>query len=366
MTASAAPAPPTPEHEGMPVTTPTPRVDLPRLALLDSAPTPLVELRTLGAPLGSVRILVKRDDLGGIGAGGNKLRKLQYAVGAAHAEGADTLLTFGALQSNHARLTAAVAASCGMECELFLSRRVPRRDPAYESSGNLLLARLFGATVHEIAPEADAVALAAARVDALRASGRRPWVIPFGGSDATGALGYVDCATELVAQCGALGLGGPDHVIVASGSGGTQAGLVAGFHAAGTATRVHGVSVLHPAAALAAIVRRLAAETCARLGHGAPPDAQTEVDDRFVGAGYGVPTDAAQQAIRRLARAEGIVLDPVYTGKAFAGLLALAASGRFAPGATVVFVHTGGLPGVFAYAPEFAPESAPAPAGAAA
>lgn len=329
----------------------------PRFQLLRT-PTPLAEHPSLGARLGDVRFFIKRDDFGEIGGGGNKLRKLEFAVGAARRDGADTLVTFGALQSNHARLTAAVAARAGMRCELILSKRVPRSDPAYETSGNMLLMKLFGANVNLLETAEDPLERAERLVAQLRARHRRPYVIPFGGSDVLGALGYAACAQEIVGQLHAQGLGA-DHVVVASGSGGTQAGLVAGFHAAGSTARVHGVSVLHPSAKLKDVVSPLVEGTCEALEVSAR-GARVETDDRFVGEGYGIPNAGTMLAIRELASSEGLILDPVYTGKAFAGLLAAAREGRFRPGECVVFVHTGGLPGLFAYASEFEPQTAQA------
>lgn len=323
-----------------------------RVPLL-KAVTPLVEHPGVARRLGpGVRFFIKRDDIGEIGGGGNKLRKLEFALGAASDRNADTLVTFGAMQSNHARLTAAVAARHGMQCELILSKRVARTDFAYECSGNVLLMRLFGAHLHMLAADADPLAYAECLRTELAHQGRRPYVIPFGGSDPLGAMGYANCAAEIADQLHALGLA-PDHVVVASGSGGTQAGLIVGFHAAGCATEVLGISVLHAHARLREIVGNLVVQTCEAMRLRPFDVAGVLTDDRFVGAGYGLPTAGGLDAIRAVALGEGVLLDPVYTGKAFAGLLAAGAEGRFRPGQTVVFVHTGGMPGLFAYAGEF-------------
>ena len=249
------------------------------------------------------------------------------------------VLTSGAVQSNHARLTAAACARLGLACELWLNRRVPGRPDHYERSGNLLLDRVLGAAVHLIPGDEDPEVAAERHADELRAAGRRPYVIPAGGSNALGARGYVACARELLAQAEVeLGL-----IVVAAGSGGTLAGLAAGLGAAGWTGRLVGVSVSAPAAEAHARVARIVDELDA--GAGAEPAVSFTVDDRFVGAGYGIPTDAGRAAMRRFARAEGLLLDPVYTAKAAAGLLALA------PAATgdVLFVHTGGVPALFAY-----------------
>lgn len=321
------------------------------VALLDEV-SPLVEHKSLGERLGGIRLFIKRDDIATIGGGGNKLRKLEFAVGKAQQEGADTLVTFGALQSNHARLTAAVAAKLGMRCELILSKRVPRSGMLYENNGNVLLTRLFGANIHILSAEADPLEWCGRHVESLRREGRKPYVIPFGGSDCLGALGMAHCAFEFLDQLSKQNAK-PDHVVVASGSGGTQAGLLAGLHAAGSDAHVHGISVLHPAEKLCGIVSSIAAEACKAMGDKPFDASKVQVDDRFVGAGYGIPYDRVLDTIRMLAGTEGVLLDPVYTGKAFAGLRGLAEEGKFAPGETVVFVHTGGLPGLFAYSDEF-------------
>lgn len=321
---------------------------LPRVALL--SPTPLLPLPTLGAFLGGIQLYVKRDDLGAIGGGGNKLRKLELLVAQAQRDGADTLITFGALQSNHARLTAAVAAQLGLACHLILSRKVPRSGAYYEACGNLTLNRLLGAQQHFLDADADPLAFAATLQAQLRAQGRRPAVIAFGGSDALGSLGHVRCIEELVTQSASQGMAF-DHLVHASGSGGTQAGLVLGAQLCDAPFAITGISVLHPAAALTDIVQGLVHDAAALLGIDGTAAANTvRVDDRFVGPGYGLATPDGLAAMALAARREALLLDPVYTGKAFAGLLALAREGRFRAGERVVFLHTGGLPGVFAYA----------------
>ncbi|MCB8823199.1 D-cysteine desulfhydrase family protein [Microvirga rosea] len=317
-----------------------------------SEETPLVEHSSLGERLSGIRLFIKRDDIATVGGGGNKLRKLEFAVGKALEEGADTLVTFGALQSNHARLTAAVAAKLGMQCELVLSKRVPRSGILYENNGNVLLTKLFGANVHILSPDADPLEWCAHHLGVLRQQGRKPYVIPFGGSDCLGALGMAHCAFELIDQLKRQNAKA-DHVVVASGSGGTQAGLLAGLHAAGSDARVHGISVLHPAEKLCEIVSSIAKEACTAMGDKPFDASKVQVNDRYVGAGYGIPYDGVLDSIRMLAGTEGVLLDPVYTGKAFTGLRELAEQGAFAPGETVVFIHTGGLPGLFAYSDEF-------------
>ncbi len=324
---------------------------LDRLVL--AGPSPLIRLDRLGRELGGINLYIKRDDLGGIGGGGNKLRKLEYSVAQALAEGCDTLITFGALQSNHARLTAAVAARQGLRCELILNRKVPRATVHYEQGGNLALDRIFGAALHVLAADDDPLAFCATRVQALTTEGRKPYVIPFGGSDALGAIGYAECVTELTAQATDAGIT-IDRLYHGSGSGGTQAGLLLGAQRHNAPFAVQGISVLNNKEALANIVQGILAQARERLG--LPPVATTaQVDDQYVGPGYGIPDARMHEAIELMARTEGVVLDPVYTGKAFAGLVGHVRDKRVAPGETIVFLHTGGMPGVFAYADAFGP-----------
>jgi D-cysteine desulfhydrase len=271
----------------------------------------------------------KRDDLTGLGGGGNKVRKLEHTAGAAVAAGADLLVTTGAAQSNHARCTAAAAGRLGLDCLLILAGS----DPA-TATGNLSLDHLLGADVHW-AGDVDGTELEALAADLAKQredAGARPYVVPFGGSSALGARGYVECATELATQA-------PDlrHVVVAVGSGGTMAGLVAGLDA----DHVLGV----PTGAVDDPLRRVR-ELVTELG--APVEGLRLRDDQ-AGPGYGVLTDAARTALTDVARFEGVVLDPVYTAKAFAGLVAAVRDGDIKPGERTVFVHTGGLPGLFGH-----------------
>ena len=330
----------------------------PRIPLI-GGPTPIEPLdglsRQLGSALNGVRLFVKRDDLGLVGGGGNKLRKLEFLLGRARAEGADTVVTVGALQSNHARLTAAAAARCGFACELFLTRSVPREDADYIGNGNRLLHDLFGARVHELPGGADALAAAEARAAALRGEGRRVAVFPSGGSSPLGCLGYAACAAEIVEQASAMGLDFA-QVVTANGSSGTHAGLAAGFSALGSGARVaKSYTVLAPVADAARITLEKARQAAALLD----PCLTLAEDDILVeggarGPGYGIPTDAMLEAVRLMARTEGLLLDPAYSGKAFAGLLQDIRSGVYRPGDAVLFVMTGGVPGLFAYRGAFA------------
>ncbi|WP_442919149.1 D-cysteine desulfhydrase family protein [Methylobacterium sp. Leaf118] len=325
----------------------------PRAALTDG-PTPIRSLDRLSTHLGSalngVRLFVKRDDVGPVGGGGNKLRKLEFLLGQALADRADTVITVGALQSNHARLTAAAAARLGLACELFLTRSVPRDDPDYTGNGNRLLQDLFGARVHLLPGEADSLAQAEARAEALRSEGRRVAVFPSGGSSPLGCLGYAACAAEIAEQAAHLGLDF-SRVVVPNGSAGTHAGLAAGYFALGRDPGlVLSYAVLASEAEARAATHHRARETAALIDPALNlPEDGIVVDGRHRGPGYGIPTEGMREAVRLMARTEGLLLDPVYSGKAFAGLLYDVGAGAYPPGATVLFVMTGGVPGLFAY-----------------
>ncbi len=312
-------------------------------------PTPLEPLDRLSAALGGPHILVKRDDATGLAFGGNKTRKLEYLCAAALAERADTLITTGGVQSNHVRQTVAAAARFGLACEVLLSRVVPDTGADYEATGNILLDRLLGATVHMLPAEVDRPVAMAERAEVLRQMGRRPYVVPYGGSNAIGALGYVDCAAELERQCDEAGIL-VDAIVHATGSGGTQAGLSVGFRALNSDIRVIGIDVNGDADHTAEFVRTCAAATAEMLGFDPEPIvSRVRVEPRFAGPGYGIATDGMVEAVRQLAASEGLILDPVYTGKAMAGLIDLVKRGTFSRTDTVVFLHTGGTPALFAY-----------------
>ena len=305
-------------------------------------PTPIDELTRLRAALGpaSPRLLMKRDDLLSFALGGNKVRKMQAVGAEAIAAAADTLITCGGIQSNHARVAAAAGAAIGMAVVLILNG-----DPPPEASGNLKLDRLFGADVRFVARREDRAPAMEAVAAELRAAGRRPHVIPLGASTPTGAIGFAHGVAELASTPHR-----PDVIAHASSSGGTQAGVLAGCALLGLRPRVIGVSADEPAASLAETIRALLAGIADRLG--ARPSSfgvenPIEVDDTQVGSGYGVPTSASIEATELLARTEGVVLDPVYTAKAMAGLLARLRRGEFAADQTVLFWHTGSI-GYFA------------------
>jgi D-cysteine desulfhydrase len=329
-----------------------PSLDLtafPRYPLIEG-PTPIQHLRRLSERLGDVGIYVKRDDLMGLGGGGSKLRKLEFLLGEALAQGADTIITVGARQSNHARLTAAAAAKAGLACELVLTRAVPREDDDYIHNGNVLLDGLLGARIHDLPGDADAMAFAHGRAGDLRKAGHKVYLAPLGGSSAVGNLGYAACAAEILEQAREAGVSF-DRIALPNGSGGTQAGLVAGLLAMREdPARVVSYNVLATHEDTLSNTRAKAKETLALLD----PDAICSDTNIIVaqgqrGGGYGIPTDAMFEAVRLLASTEGLLLDPVYGGKAFAGLLHDIRNGAFGPGSKVLFLMTGGLPGLYAY-----------------
>ncbi len=324
----------------------------PRVKLCQ-APTPLERLPRLTAELGGPDIWMKRDDLTGMGGGGNKVRKLEFLAGAALAEGADHLVTQGAVQSNHVRQTAAVAAKLGLACTAVLEHRIETNDSAYLNSGNVLLDRLMGTHI-EYRPGGTDMQAAIEEVGArLKTQGAKPYLIPGGGSNAVGALGYAAVALELLSQVNEMGLR-MDRLVHATGSAGTQAGLVAGLHAMSSPIRVLGIGVRAPKDRQEANVLRLAQATATHMGVDRPvPPAAVEANCDYVGGGYGIPTPGMIEAVRMLARLEGIFLDPVYSGKGMAGLVDLIRRGVFTKGQTLVFLHTGGSAGLFGYADTF-------------
>ncbi|TPG74167.1 D-cysteine desulfhydrase family protein [Pseudomonas arsenicoxydans] len=321
-------------------------------------PTPIQRAERLEQQLGlkaqGIGLFLKRDDHMLIGGGGNKLRKLEFHLGAALAAGVDTIITIGGLQSNHARLTAAVCARLGIACELILTRSVPKTEVDYELNGNVLLDQLFGADLRVLAGGSDSLAEAEKRAEQLRLEGHKVLVIPTGGSTPLGSLGYARCAAEIAQQENQLGLTF-NQVVVPNGSAGTHAGLAAGFELLGRGTsRVKSYSVLSDTASSAARTRQLTQEVLGLLGSSSIVQAsQIVIDGSQLGDGYGLPTPAMHEAVRLMARAEGLLIDPVYSGKAFAGLVADLRDGRFQRGDNVLFVMTGGTPGLYAYRETF-------------
>lgn len=316
-------------------------MSLPAIELARHA-TPVDELTRLTSDLGpgAPRIFMKRDDLLSFGLGGNKVRKMQTVAAEARAAGADTLITCGGVQSNHARVTAAAGAVLGMHVVLVVNGAAP-----HEPTGNARLDRLFGADVRHVSSRDERDPMMRQVADELLAAGRHPFVVPLGASTPTGALGFARGIAELAASSLR-----PDVIVHSSSSGGTQAGLIAGCALLGLRARVVGVSADEPAEALRRTVNRLLEGMAERVGARADTlrgDRDIDVDDAQVGEGYGVPTPASIEATERLARREGILLDPVYTAKAMAGLIAHVRAGTFAPTDIVLFWHTGGIPGFF-------------------
>ncbi len=329
---------------------------IPRIPLAH-LPTPLEYLPRLSEELGGPRILVKRDDCTGLALGGNKTRKLEFLIAEAQAQGADTIVTIGGVQSNHVRQTAAAAARVGLSCHLVLARAVPWDDPAYEVSGNVQLDHLLGAQVHLLPEGTDRDGALRRIARALRTNGRSPYVIPSGGSNATGAMGYAVCAVELEEQARAAGET-IDYLIHATGSGGTQAGLIAGLHGSDSHIQVLGIDITAAADEIAGKVRTIARDTSQALAQAKrPPRDALQVISGYAGSAYGMPTEQMRSAVRMAARLEGLILDPVYTGKAMAGLIDLVRQGRFSRTETIVFLHTGGMPGLFAYNEYFRDET---------
>ena len=321
-------------------------------------PTPLERLDRLSRDLGGPEIWIKRDDCTGLSTGGNKTRKLEFLMAEALAEGADTVITQGATQSNHARQTAAFAAKLGLACHILLEDRTGSNDANYNRNGNVLLDHLHGATTSRRAGGADMAAEMEHLADRLRAEGRKTYIIPGGGSNPTGALGYVNCAFELVSQANDRGLV-IDHIVTATGSAGTQAGLITGLKAVNAGIPLLGIGVRAPKAKQEENVFALAERTAEKLGcPGVVKRADVVADCDYVGAGYGIPRADTLEAIRMFAQLEGILLDPVYSGKGAAGLIDHIRKGRFAKGQRVVFLHTGGAAGLFGYDAVFADDRA--------
>ena len=312
-------------------------------------PTPLEPMANLTKLLGGPRLWIKRDDCTGLSTGGNKTRKLEFLMAEAVALRADVVITQGATQSNHARQTAAAAAKLGMKCHILLEDRTGSKDPDYTDNGNVLLDRLHGATVERRAGGSNMQHEMELVADKLRADGARPYVIPGGGSNPVGALGYVNAAVELVAQAAVRGLR-IDYLIHATGSAGTQAGLVAGLHGLNSDIKLLGIGVRAPKDKQEGMVHELANRTAEHLGlRGPVPRECVMANCDYVGAGYGIPTPGMQEAVELLARTEGLLLDPVYSGKGMAGLIDLIRKGFFKPTDNVVFLHTGGAVALFGY-----------------
>jgi D-cysteine desulfhydrase family pyridoxal phosphate-dependent enzyme len=320
-------------------------VNVPRLNFA-YLPTPIETLPRLSEAVGGARLLIKRDDQTGLAFGGNKARKLEFLVAEAREQSAKTLISGGALQSNHCRQTAAAAARFGFECILVLTG-----DKSQHASGNLLLDQLFGAAIVYVADRKDRDSILQATFERVTKEEKKPYLVPYGGSNTTGALGYVFAMKELMDQNV-----GADWIVFATSSGGTHAGLLLGQRIFGFSGKILGISVDEPEEWLKTEVSQLASATSEKVGERiefTPADVLVNAD--YCDAGYGVVTEREREAIRLFASSEGLLLDPVYTGRAAAGMIDLIRKGFFKRDEAVLFLHTGGLPALFAdqYADEF-------------
>ncbi len=321
-----------------------PRVSLAHL------PTRLEILPRLSEHLGGPEIWVKRDDCTGLATGGNKTRKLEFSMGEALERGADTIITVGAVQSNHVRQTAAAACKLGLKCEVLLEHRVTNPTELYRSSGNVLLDRIFGANLREYEAGTDFDAEMENIAREISAEGGSPYIIPGGASNPVGALGYVGCGEELLQQCDEQDVRF-DHIVTATGSAGTHAGLAVGLRGSGSDLPILGIGVRAPKDVQEERVYKLAVEVADLVDKpGCVARDDIVADCNYIGAGYGLPTESMNEAVLMLARTEGLLFDPVYSGKALAGMIDYVREGRFTRNEKIVFLHTGGAAGLFAYA----------------
>ena len=317
-------------------------------------PTPLEPMPRLSKALGAkVNLWIKRDDLLPDAAGGNKTRKLEFAIGEALANGADTLITCGAVQSNHCRLTLAWARKEGLDCHLILQEREPG---AYnpKASGNIFLFHLLGnAGIRVISSKANMAEEMNNTAAELKKAGKKPYIIPMGGSNAVGALGYSLFAEELMAQINDAGLN-VERLVIPSGSMGTQAGIVTGFYGINARIPVTGIIILARSKDIQeTLVHEMSLDLAKKLSIPEVPKELVACDDGYIGPGYALPTDEMKEAVFLFAREEGILLDPVYSGKTAAGLIDYVRKGKIAAGSTVIFLHTGGAPALYAYQDTF-------------
>jgi len=321
-------------------------------------PTPLERMDRLSDALGGPELWVKRDDCTGLSTGGNKTRKLEFLMAEAEAQGATMVITQGATQSNHARQTAAFAAKMGLACHILWEDRTGYTNTDYTQNGNVLLDHLHGATTEMRPAGLDMNAEMAPVAERFQAEGHIVYTIPGGGSNPTGALGYVNCAMELLGQLNDQGLR-VDHLVHATGSAGTQAGLITGLKAMNARLPLLGIGVRAPQERQEANVFALAEATADKLGcPGVVARSDVVANTDYVGQGYGIPTEGGLEAIRLFAELEGILLDPVYSAKGAAGLIDLIRKGHFKKGERVVFLHTGGAAALFAYTEALTAQSA--------
>lgn len=313
---------------------------------LSHLPTPLEEAPAFAKAIGLKTLYIKRDDATGLALGGNKVRKLEYLLGKAVKEGKDTIITTGGPQSNHARMTAAAARKLGLEPILVLKKR-----GVWQDKGNMLLDRILGAEIHLIDTDnySDVYSYIDGLMEDLKTKGRNPSMIPVGGSTPLGSLGYVECAREIFLQSKDIGFI-PDNIVCSSGSGGTQGGLLLGTKHLGYDTKVIGVMV-SPEKDFDKVIFEIVKGAADLLGIANPVDFNDIVLEDYVGPGYGIPSKEGKRAINLLGQTEGILVDPVYTGKALGGLIDLVENGKITSDSKIIFVHTGGAPALFAMEP---------------
>lgn len=324
---------------------------IPRVSITHT-PTPLELMPRLSKDLGC-NLYIKRDDCTGLAGGGNKTRKLEYLIADAQQQEADTLVTIGGLQSNHARQTAAAAAKFGFGCELILEDVTGTPKADYYNNGNVLLDSLLGANIHELKTNEDSSQYIETLLTQLKSTGRKPYFIPMGGSNVLGSLGYVRCANEILQQISANDIC-IDQIVLATGSAGTQAGLLAGLIAAKSDIAVLGIAVSRSTENQQQLVTALLKETLTELGiDPSKADGKVIANGNYYGEGYGITTPAMISAVQGCAQLEGILLDPVYTGKAMAGFIDLCNTGVIKPNSNQLFLHTGGSQGLFGYREAF-------------
>ncbi|ANO52758.1 D-cysteate sulfo-lyase [Woeseia oceani] len=312
-------------------------------------PTPLEPMPTLSKVLGGPNLWIKRDDCTGLAGGGNKTRKLEFLLADALNQGADCIITQGATQSNHVRQTAAIATKLSLRCYALLEDRTGSKEQDYNSNGNVLLDRILGCSVSKVPADTDMNAAMEEIAQQLRDDGKKPYIIPGGGSNPIGALGYANAALELLTQANNMGLK-IDHLVHATGSAGTQAGLITGLRATNSHIPLLGIGVRAPKDLQEANVFKLAERTADLLSvPGVVRREDVVANCEYVGGGYGVPTDSMLEAVNLLAQTEAILLDPVYSGKGMAGFIDLIRQGHFSGQENLVFLHTGGAQALSGY-----------------
>lgn len=322
----------------------------PKITLLES-PSSINYLQQLSKIVG-VDVYIKRDDLSSIGFGGNKLRKLEYLLGEAHKQNATHILTIGATQSNHARLTAVAATKYGFKTELFLKRSVENDSENYQMNGNIVLNNIIESAIHRIESDEFALGKVQKRMEEIKKEGGKPYFIPTGGSNALGTLGYLDGFLEILQQEKDLNLHF-NHIAVATGSGGTHAGLLVGKNITDSPIQIKAYNVQPEKTELEQHTATICEEALNMIGQHKLNKIEVNIDSSYAGKSYGIPEKYHVDSIKFLAKYEGIFLDPVYTAKAFSGLLMDIESGYYKKGEKVLFIHTGGSPGIFAYADFF-------------